>query len=180
MIVLIGESGAGKSTVQKELEKMGIRKVVTCTTRPMRPGEVNGVDYNFISEDEFARMAEAGEFAEFASYRNWRYGTPKEACGKPDTCAALTPAGLRALKRAEIPCLSFYLDVDRRSRLIAILKRGDDIEEAYRRSLSDLGQFDAIRFEADITIENQKYQMPAQTLADFIYSTYEDAKKYMY
>ncbi len=51
-----------------------------------------------------------------------------------------------------------YLKVDRRSRLIKLLERGDDIEEAYRRSLSDVGQFDSFENEADFVLENKNYE----------------------
>ena len=54
MIVIVGESASGKSTVEKILnEKYGMRKVVSYTTRPPRDTEVNGVDYNFISMNDF-------------------------------------------------------------------------------------------------------------------------------
>ena len=173
MIVIIGESGCGKSTVQKELQKMGISKVITCTTRPSRVGETNGVDYHFLSKEDFCKKMVENEFAEHASYNGWNYGTPKDGCGKPDTCAVLTPSGLRAISRSGIPCMSFYLNVDRRSRFIMMLKRGDDIEEAYRRNLSDLGQFDEVDKEVDYTIDNEKYAMSAKEIATRIFKIYK-------
>ena len=173
MIVIIGESGCGKSTVQKELQKMGISKVITCTTRPPRAVETNGVDYHFLSKEEFCRKMTDDEFAEYASYNGWSYGTPKGGCGKPDTCAVLTPSGLRAIRRSGIPCMSFYLNVDRRSRFIMMLKRGDDIEEAYRRNLSDLGQFDEVDKEVDYTIDNTEYALSAKKIASRIFEIYK-------
>lgn len=47
MIILVGKSCSGKDTVVKELTKMGYNKIVTCTTRPPRPGEINGREYHF-------------------------------------------------------------------------------------------------------------------------------------
>lgn len=174
MIVIIGESGSGKSTVQKELQKMGILKVITCTTRPSRSGEVSGVDYHFLSKEEFDKKIESNEFSEHASYNGWNYGTPKDSCGTSDTCTVLTPSGLRAIRRSGIPCVSFYLKVDRRSRLVMMLKRGDDIDEAYRRNLSDLGQFDEVDKEVDYTIDNAEYAMSAKEIATRIFGIYKN------
>jgi guanylate kinase len=50
---------------------------VSATTRPMRPGETDGVDYRFVDDAEFDRMIEAGEFVEWAHVFGYRYGTPK-------------------------------------------------------------------------------------------------------
>ena len=65
MIVLIGKSCSGKDSVAKILFFMGYTRVVTCTTRPMRTGEIDGVDYYFISQDEFMKMIEKRDFAEY-------------------------------------------------------------------------------------------------------------------
>ena len=65
-----------------------------------------------------------------------------------------------------------YLWVDRRQRMIKIIQRGDNIDEAYRRNLSDVGQFDAFEREADFTIKNENYKKNAMEiyseLADLI------------
>ena len=68
LVVISGPSGTGKGTIIKALlEKLprGILSV-SCTTRAMRPGEVEGKDYFFISEEEFVRMIENQEFLEYA------------------------------------------------------------------------------------------------------------------
>ena len=61
--------------------------------------------------------------------------------------------------------MSIYIYVDRRSRLIQLLLRGDSIDESYRRNLSDVGMFDGITNEVDYVIENSNYHMtPEQTV----------------
>ena len=63
MLVLVGPSASGKSAIVKCLEsKYGIKKFITCTTRPMRVGEVNGVDYYFMTKEEFTTRYENDEF----------------------------------------------------------------------------------------------------------------------
>ena len=79
LIVLSSPSGAGKSTISRML--LGADDQVTmsisATTRPRRPGETEGVDYDFVDDLEFDRMIEAGEFVEWAHVFDYRYGTPK-------------------------------------------------------------------------------------------------------
>ena len=79
MFVLSSPSGAGKTTIARKLlaEDAEIAMSVSVTTRPMRPGEVEGRDYLFVDEPEFVRMVEAGEFLEWAEVFGHRYGTPK-------------------------------------------------------------------------------------------------------
>jgi guanylate kinase len=79
LIVLSSPSGAGKSTISRMLlEADGeVTMSVSATTRPRRPGEVDGVDYFLVAEARFDAMIEAGEFVEWAHVFGFRYGTPK-------------------------------------------------------------------------------------------------------
>ena len=80
VIVLSGPSGVGKDSVLILMKEMGLpfHFVVTATTRPIRPGEVNGKDYFFVSKDEFARMIENDELLEYAIVYNDYKGIPKK------------------------------------------------------------------------------------------------------
>jgi guanylate kinase len=78
VFVVTGPSGAGKGTLIKGLlERVdGLEVAVSATTRPQRPGEVDGRDYWFLSDDEFTRRVDAGEFLEWVPYVSGRrYGT---------------------------------------------------------------------------------------------------------
>ncbi|MBV1918856.1 MAG: guanylate kinase [Sphingomonadaceae bacterium] len=79
MLVLSSPSGAGKTTISRKLldADQQIRMSVSVTTRPMRPGEVDGKDYHFTTREEFDRMVEAGEFLEYAEVFGNHYGTPR-------------------------------------------------------------------------------------------------------
>jgi len=79
LIVLSSPSGAGKSTIAKMLldADKEVTMSVSATTRPMRPGEIEGVDYHFVDNAEFDRMIAANEFVEWAYVFGHRYGTPK-------------------------------------------------------------------------------------------------------
>ena len=167
MIILVGESASGKSSIEKYLvENYGYKKIVSYTTRQPRQGEVDGVDYHFISVEQFELLKEQSFFAEHAQYNSWHYGVAKEDC-TDDKVAVLTPHGLRQVSKilGRNKIISFYINVPRRDRLIKILQRGDNIEESYRRNLSDVGMFDGIEDEVDFVIDNVGYSKSIKEMA---------------
>jgi guanylate kinase len=79
MLVLSSPSGAGKTTLSRMLlrDDPGVELSVSVTTRPQRPGEVDGRDYHFIERARFSAMREAGELLEWAEVFGNLYGTPR-------------------------------------------------------------------------------------------------------
>jgi guanylate kinase len=79
LLVMSSPSGAGKSTLSRRLlaSDRNITMSVSVTTRPPRPGEVNGRDYHFISKEEFARLRDGGQLLEHAEVFGNFYGTPR-------------------------------------------------------------------------------------------------------
>jgi guanylate kinase len=80
LVVVSGPSGVGKDTLLHRLFELdpSLTYSVSYTTRPPRPGEVDGVDYTFVSEPEFDRMVESGELLEWARVHNHRSGTGRD------------------------------------------------------------------------------------------------------
>ena len=79
LIVISGPAGSGKGTVNAHLLRSGdFVYSVSATTRAPRPGEVNGVNYHFISKDEFKNRIENGDMLEYTEYCGNFYGTPKK------------------------------------------------------------------------------------------------------
>lgn len=80
LFVLSSPSGAGKSTIARKLlaSEDNLALSVSATTRPMRLGEVDGIDYHFVSVDQFREMVAAHEFLEWAHVFGHRYGTLRE------------------------------------------------------------------------------------------------------
>lgn len=167
VVVIVGESASGKTTLAKELEKnYGFERIVTYTTRPKRDYEIGGVDYHFISDEEYSWMLEDGEFAEVGNYNGWMYGSAKKDYQSGgDKVIVLTPKGLRSVKRNGIECFSVLLSVPRRDRLIKMLQRLDNIEESYRRNVSDVGMFDGVEDEVDFVLGNADYKYSPKELA---------------
>ncbi|MDX3899629.1 MAG: guanylate kinase [Sphingobium sp.] len=79
LFVLSSPSGAGKSTIARKLlaAESDLEMSVSATTRPIRPGEVEGKDYHFVDLDRFRAMANGHEFLEWAHVFGHRYGTPR-------------------------------------------------------------------------------------------------------
>lgn len=80
LLVISGPSGVGKTTITRAVEKAipGAVFSVSATTRPRTAADREGVDYTFVSDDEFQRMIDAGEFLEHAGVFGKRYGTPRD------------------------------------------------------------------------------------------------------
>lgn len=80
LVVVSGFSGAGKGTLMKELLKRydNYALSISATTRQPREGERDGVEYFFVSQEEFLKMKEEGKLIEYAKYVNNYYGTPRE------------------------------------------------------------------------------------------------------
>lgn len=98
LIVLSGPSGVGKDTLLKAVQERvpGVVKCLTATTRPPREGERHGVDYLFLSEQEFERWIAEGKFLEYARYNQAYYGTPRHLVEEPRA------KGLDVIMRIEV------------------------------------------------------------------------------
>src|SRR5271156_5053462 len=141
VMIVSGPSGSGKSTlVEKILELPGTMLSVSCTTRPPRKTESNGKWYNFVTESEFQRMVETGEFLEYAQVfgKNW-YGTPKkwlEAARRlsQDLVLEIDVQGALQVKEKLPSAVAIFvvppsrMDLERRIR-----ERGQDSEDDIRR-----------------------------------------------
>ena len=80
LIVLSSPSGAGKTTISRKLMESDptITMSISATTRAPRPGETDGTDYHFVTDDDFQKLVDEGELAEWAYVFDHRYGSPKE------------------------------------------------------------------------------------------------------
>ncbi|MBM3568704.1 MAG: guanylate kinase [Alphaproteobacteria bacterium] len=143
MFVLSSPSGAGKTTISRRLIEAGLRMSVSVTTRKMRPGEVDGKDYWFISPERFAAMVRDGELLEHATVYGYSYGTPRTpveaalARGE-DVLFDVDWQGTQQLRQAKPgDVVSVFVlppslkELERRLR-----GRGQDSEETVRRRLA--------------------------------------------
>jgi guanylate kinase len=160
--VLSGPSGVGKSTVIRRLREVrpDIWLSVSVTTRQPRPGEVNGREYYFVTEDEFDRLIETGELLEWASFVDHRHGTPrapvqeKLAVGTP-VLLEIDLAGARQIRRAVPDALLVFLAPPSWEELVRRLhSRGTEATEIIEGRLAEAREELAAEHEFDVTLVN--------------------------
>lgn len=173
-LILVGKSGSGKTTLAQELQKRGFRKIVTYTTRPIRPGEVNGIDYFFVNENYFELMKNDGFFAETAEYNasfgHCYYGSSKESYKLNDqkSLIILNPYGLKSVLSAGVDAFVVYLNASHDVLLERLHGRGDTQEEIERRLESDERDFAGIEPYCNLILDVGNYD-PGK-IADIVLS----------
>lgn len=157
LIVISGPSGVGKGTIVNELmKKGGYALSISCTTRPCREGEKDGVSYFFISQKEFLKKIEEGGFLEYSEHFGNYYGTPKAFVEKQlethDVILEIEVDGALNVKRAHPEALLIMAVPPDKAELKArLMHRGTESEE---KIASRLARVD--------------YELSKQSLYDYI------------
>lgn len=161
-IIIFGKTASGKSRIVDELAKQGYKKIVTTTTRPARKGEIDGIDYNFIFEEEFEQLINTRYFAEWKKYDTaegvWYYGSPLDEISRSDnkSIVILTPDGYRDIKDELDDHIAIYIYANNKTIRSRLSKRGDKKEEADRRIKQDNKDFKDAEFLADRIFYNNE------------------------
>ena len=138
LIVLSGPSGVGKGTVRKALFEMPEQEFVysvSMTTRAPRPGEVDGVDYYFVSREEFERQIAAGNLLEYAEFVGNYYGTPKDKVeeqlnqGKEVILEIEVNGAFQVREKCKDAVFIFLVPPTRRALYERLKSRGTECEE---------------------------------------------------
>lgn len=176
MLLLCGKSCAGKDTIQKELIKMGMKSIVSYTTRPPREHETEGVEYHFITKEEFLQKEVEGFFAETVYYdvatgERWYYGSAIEDLSN-DKVIIVNPHGLEQLRKIKsLNPIAFYITAGEETIWNRLRERGDNAAEARRRLNADDIDFADISKNVDFSFSNDLGLEP-EVLARMIYDTY--------
>lgn len=177
MILLVGASASGKTEVAKMLaQKYRLKKVVTHTTRPMRPSESNGVDYHFVTLDQMKELIARHYFVETTLYNGNMYGTSKPEIAY-DKVLIVDPNGYRSFLALRDPrIVTFLLTASETTRLNRMLYRGDALEEAKKRIANDRKQFAEGELpKTDFTIDSEKISI--EEAADLVYRYYTKKRR---
>lgn len=162
LTVLSGPSGVGKSTVVTEIRRAHpeVWLSVSVTTRPPRPGEVDGVQYYFVDDAGFDRLVAEGELLEWAEFAGNRYGTPRRpveerlAAGVP-TLLEIDLQGARQVRRAMPDSRLVFLAPPSWDELVRRLTgRGTEPPEVIERRLDVAHVELAAEKEFDVTLVN--------------------------
>jgi guanylate kinase len=183
LTVLSGPSGVGKSTVVARLrsECPRIWQSVSVTTRPPRPGEMDGREYHFVSEPAFDAMAARGELLESARFAGHRYGTPRAPVQEQldRGCPALLEidvAGARQVRSAVPGALLVFLappswaELERR-----LISRNTESAEVVARRLEAARAELAAEDEFDITLVNTSVKDVCDQLVALILAQHANA-----
>lgn len=172
LIVISGPSGVGKDTVVLHMKERGLpfHFVVTANTRPKRENEVHGVDYFFVSKEEFANMIEANELIEFAVVYGDYKGIPKQQVREAldsgqDVIMRLDVQGAETVRKLAPEALLIFLTTETEEELVNRLKarKTETPEElalriaTARKELKRVESFDYVVFnhedELDETVD---------------------------
>lgn len=170
VIALTGESASGKSLIEQKLKEDGYSAAISHTTRPIRPNEINGLHYFYISNEEFLKLDKTGFFAESTIYRDWYYGVSIKELTKDDVViVCIEPNGLQQIKNIEsLNIIPIYIKVSERTRMSRLMNRLDDVDEAIRRLISDRDLFKDIEKNVSYIVENYDLDVTLKNIKNII------------
>ncbi len=177
LIVVSGPSGSGKSTLIRRLverPELRVRLSVSATTRAPRPGEHPGVDYWFLTAEEFHAARERGDFLEWAEYNQHLYGTPRPAVLRElaagwNVILEIEVQG--ALQVRQMAPTSFFLFIKAPSFAVLeqrLLARGTEQAADLHRRLVRAREELAQAHWYDVQVINDDIDRAVQQLADII------------
>lgn len=174
VIAIVGKAGSGKNTIVDQLIKTypeKFNRIISCTTRPCREKEQNGIDYYFINEDEFKNKIFNNEMMECTYFNGWAYGTTTDSyLDNKINVGIFNPKGIQNLSQIpDINLTVIYITCSDKIRLIRQLNRElePNIQEIIRRFFADAADFE--KFESNyFKIPNQNFMAIENESRDMI------------
>ena len=173
IVILCGQSASGKDSIYKKLIKNGFIGLVTNTTRPQRVNEIDSVDYNFLSQNQFFDLINNGNMIEYRKYNTefgvWYYGSSAENVNldKHDYVIILTLDGAEAWinRFGKENCIVFYIDCPKYIRESRAQKRGSfNQDEWNRRVITDKQDFADDKVARICNFKVANYDKPLYTV----------------
>jgi len=154
-IAIVGAGASGKDHLRKQMEGRGMISGISCTTRPMRDNETNGVDYYFLTDLEFENGIKNDLFVEWQSFKDWKYGISKVEFIRSDVMI-LNAESVETLEPSYRDKLFvIYINISEETRRKRLVNRSDTNDMVERRIEADNKQFgNFLDFDCIITNEN--------------------------
>jgi len=181
LFVISGPAGAGKGTIVKNLleKHPDVGVSVSCTTRNPRPGEVNGVNYHFVTDEKFDELVKEDAFYEWAHVHQNRYGTLKSAVAAEldkgrDMILEIDVQGCKQAMQADPEITSIFICPPSRDNLAnRLIGRGTETEESLRVRLGNVAGEIEQAYSYDYVIIYQDWAVEPNSLeiaTDEVYS----------
>ena len=172
LLVVSGPSGVGKSTITNRLrtdERFWIS--VSVTTRAMRTGETDGIDYIFVAEDKFSQMIKDNEFLEWANFAGSKYGTPKKAVAEAlqdvkNVILEIELNGARQVRKNSKNAILIFIEPPSWEELTArLINRGTESEQSTQARLDRAKEELSAAVEFDYVVINHQVE---QSVAELV------------
>lgn len=162
IIAICGKAGSGKDTILQRVVAAcpQLHEIVSCTTRPMREGEADGINYFYLTGEQFGEKVLRGEMLEATCFNDWFYGTSYDSLRSDCVnIAVLNPEGIDSIAvHKNIEMVVFYVEAKDKTRLLRQLNRetDPDVYEIIRRFRADELDFEDLDFHHNVLINETK------------------------
>ena len=172
IIAIMGEAGTGKDSLMQEILKLKpeFHEIISCTTRPKRQGEVEGVNYYYYTPEQFGDRVLHDEMLECTVFNDWFYGTSYDSVRSDCiNIGVFNPTGVESLlARPDVDVKIIRVVAEDKTRLLRQLNREDspDVREIVRRFNADWMDFDGIEedFECIKVLNGQGADLVANAM----------------
>lgn len=154
LIAIIGSAGSGKDSILQKVAELNpwVHEIVSCTTRPPRDGEVDGVNYHLLTNEQFACKVLDNQMLEATVFNDWCYGTSFDSLYMTAiNIGVFNPAGIESILayKDKFDLTVYYVRASDKTRLIRQLNREEDpdIDEIFRRFKTDREDFFDLDFD---------------------------------
>ena len=189
LVVLSGPSGVGKGTVRKalfELEGHDLVYSISMTTRLPREGEVDGVDYYFVSKEEFEQRIKEDKFLEYAEFVGNYYGTPKDKVeeqmeqGKEVVLEIEIQGALQVREKAKDAVFVFIAPPTKEALYRRLLRRGTEDPETIQRRMEKAEREFPLAHKYDYIVVNDEVTNAADRILAIIRAEHAKTERAIY
>jgi len=154
IVCILGKTCSGKTTLERTLEKMGFKRLISYTTKTPRLGEVDGVDYRFVTHEQFQELMKNEVLVEWAQHAGKYYGSPIPV-GGDKFVVVVNPEGYRQFKEVyKDQVFGVYLNVDAEEAFKRNSRTAEVRLDMDRRAVEEKEQFKEIESKVNLVLDS--------------------------